>query len=173
MPWVRVDDAFYDHKKFTEAGPLGIAQWVTALAWSNRNQKDGFIPTAVARRLLDWNGIAWQMWSNEMFGSGEDADGFAISEHLADCGLWVRCDGGYQIHDYHDYCVPERTSLPRWLRESVIGRDGLVCGLCGSDVPLEDLHIDHIRPVARGGTDKPENLQVAHSQCNLRKGARA
>ena len=29
---------------------------------------------------------------------------------------------------------------------------------------------DHIRARARGGSDKPENLQLAHADCNRRKG---
>ncbi len=29
---------------------------------------------------------------------------------------------------------------------------------------------DHIRARARGGSDKPENLQLAHALCNKRKG---
>ena len=33
----------------------------------------------------------------------------------------------------------------------------------------ERFHIDHKRPVARGGQDELANLQVAHVKCNLRK----
>lgn len=29
---------------------------------------------------------------------------------------------------------------------------------------------DHIRPKAAGGSDAPENLQLAHAECNWRKG---
>lgn len=65
-----------------------------------------------------------------------------------------------------------RRSLPSWLREAIITRDGLVCGLCGGDVELGDVHIDHIKPVIQGGTDNPNNLQVSHSKCNIRKGGR-
>ncbi|MFN4224834.1 MAG: HNH endonuclease [Hyphomonas sp.] len=31
---------------------------------------------------------------------------------------------------------------------------------------------DHIRPRAAGGSDRPENLQLAHALCNRRKGCR-
>jgi 5-methylcytosine-specific restriction endonuclease McrA len=31
---------------------------------------------------------------------------------------------------------------------------------------------DHIRPRAAGGSEKPDNLQLAHAACNKRKGAR-
>lgn len=65
-----------------------------------------------------------------------------------------------------------RRSLPRRVRLAVIERDGLICGLCGGDVEPTDVHIDHIYPVALGGGDDLKNLQVAHSLCNIRKGAR-
>lgn len=103
MGWVRVDDAFYDHGKFQHAGPLGVAQWLAGLAWANRNLSDGFVPVSASRRLLDWDGVAWQMWSNGIFGSGEDAEADKVSEHLVACGLWEEVPGGYMIHDYHDY----------------------------------------------------------------------
>jgi 5-methylcytosine-specific restriction endonuclease McrA len=60
---------------------------------------------------------------------------------------------------------------PRWMREAVLERDGMVCQLCGGDIPDGDLHIDHILPVALGGPTRVSNLQAAHSKCNIRKGA--
>jgi len=57
-------------------------------------------------------------------------------------------------------------------REYVIQRDGNVCGLCGGDVAPEDIHIDHIWPRSLGGSNHPDNLQVAHSSCNMSKGNR-
>jgi 5-methylcytosine-specific restriction endonuclease McrA len=47
-------------------------------------------------------------------------------------------------------------------------RDGAACVHCGAD---EDLTIDHIIPVAAGGTDDPANLQVLCRRCNSAKGA--
>lgn len=35
-----------------------------------------------------------------------------------------------------------------------------------------DIHIDHILPVSLGGLSELSNLQVTHSWCNLKKGAR-
>lgn len=66
-----------------------------------------------------------------------------------------------------------RAPLPRALRAYIIARDGTTCGICGLPVlPGEPLDIDHIVPVALGGSDDPENLQVAHASCNRSKGAR-
>ncbi|MGL5824778.1 MAG: hypothetical protein ACRCYU_08170 [Nocardioides sp.] len=93
MGWVRVDDAFYDHPKFAAAGPLGTAQWIAALAWSNRNLTDGHIPTAIAKRLLDWDDIP----------GTADVNAAWVSQRLIDAGLWHQAEGGYLIHDYGDY----------------------------------------------------------------------
>lgn len=67
---------------------------------------------------------------------------------------------------------PKRGPLAKHLRKAVIDRDGMICRLCGKDIPEGDLHIDHIFPVALGGTDDLDNLQPAHSRCNISKGAR-
>ncbi len=60
----------------------------------------------------------------------------------------------------------------KMLRLIVISRDGLVCGICGGEVAPDDVHIDHIQPVSRGGSNDLDNLQVTHSVCNKRKGNR-
>lgn len=67
---------------------------------------------------------------------------------------------------------PRRPSLPKKLRRQVIERDGLVCGICLGGVELNDIHIDHIHPVRLGGGNDLANLQVSHSVCNIRKGAK-
>lgn len=51
-------------------------------------------------------------------------------------------------------------------------RDGYICGICELPVHADDYHIDHIVPVSSGGQHVFFNLQVAHPQCNLRKGAK-
>lgn len=55
----------------------------------------------------------------------------------------------------------------------LIVRQGALCALCGNRLPEDaaDIHVDHVVPVARGGTSDPENLQAVCAVCNLRKGA--
>jgi len=65
-----------------------------------------------------------------------------------------------------------RDSIPAAVREAVLHRDGYVCQLCGGDVEPSDVHLDHIYPFSKGGATTVANLQVTHSRCNLRKGAR-
>ena len=50
-------------------------------------------------------------------------------------------------------------------------RQNGLCGICVRSLGSEDLHIDHIIPRALGGTNVLNNLQVTHSECNIRKGA--
>ena len=66
-----------------------------------------------------------------------------------------------------------REKIPAWLRVEVIARDGMVCQLCWAAVlSPKDIHIDHIRPVSRGGRAAFSNLRVTHAVCNLARGNR-
>lgn len=55
----------------------------------------------------------------------------------------------------------------------ILERDGMMCHICGGEIPsLDDLHFDHVIPLARGGAHSTENIKPSHAKCNLRKGAR-
>lgn len=56
------------------------------------------------------------------------------------------------------------------LRKIVRHRAKSICAYCGKKDP--DGHVDHIVPIARGGTDELSNLAWACSSCNVRKGAK-
>jgi 5-methylcytosine-specific restriction endonuclease McrA len=50
-------------------------------------------------------------------------------------------------------------------------RDGLTCWICGAPTdrngaPSRRPTVDHVIPLASGGTDHPDNLRVAHGGCN-------
>ena len=51
------------------------------------------------------------------------------------------------------------------LRLRILNRDGRECYWCGMDANT----VDHIIPVAKGGTDDPENLVAACRKCNFSK----
>ena len=56
---------------------------------------------------------------------------------------------------------------------ALLKRDGVVCGICKGALTSDDfrlgIHVDHIVPLGDGGGNELDNLQLAHSQCNLRK----
>jgi 5-methylcytosine-specific restriction endonuclease McrA len=56
--------------------------------------------------------------------------------------------------------------------ERVLRRDGYVCHLCHDAVASEEVSFDHVMPLARGGSHTEDNIKVAHTVCNLRKGTR-
>jgi hypothetical protein len=81
---------------------------------------------------------------------------------------------------------PQKSKLPppsvgAWqTREMYARRDGWMCQLCGCEIPRRivsnddhNLAVDHIRPVAAGGTDHPSNVRAAHQACERsRRGSR-
>lgn len=73
------------------------------------------------------------------------------------------------------------------IRDAVLQRDAGICQHCGREVittreigqseesqvmVAELFHIDHIVPLARGGTNDSANLQLLCETCNLRKGSK-
>ena len=66
------------------------------------------------------------------------------------------------------------------IKEKVRQRDEWTCQRCGkySDKSEENiypgnLHVDHIKPVSRGGNEfDPDNLQLLCKECNLSKGSK-
>jgi hypothetical protein len=66
----------------------------------------------------------------------------------------------------------QRKPVSTATRFDVFKRDRFTCVYCGRQPPAVILHIDHIIPVAEGGTNESGNLCTACSDCNLGKGAR-
>lgn len=62
-----------------------------------------------------------------------------------------------------------RQPIPRKLRHEVFKRDGYRCRECGSSKDETSLEIDHIVPVAKGGTNDIDNLQTLCRECNRMK----
>jgi 5-methylcytosine-specific restriction endonuclease McrA len=65
------------------------------------------------------------------------------------------------------------------VRRDIYERDTWTCQLCGTPVERDAVvphwyapTLDHIIPLAAGGTHEPSNAQCAHFICNARKGAR-
>lgn len=56
----------------------------------------------------------------------------------------------------------------RW---RIIARDGRRCVVCGQDGQSSPLVVDHIIPIAEGGTDSDDNLRTLCQDCNSGKGA--
>lgn len=66
---------------------------------------------------------------------------------------------------------PSRTSTPQWrrLRREVVARDGNHCSRCGESGERRPLQLDHIVPVAEGGTDTLANARLLCTPCHTPK----
>lgn len=66
----------------------------------------------------------------------------------------------------------KRKSISKKIRFEVLKRDSFKCQYCGAIAPDVFLEIDHIKPIAKGGTNEITNLIVSCQDCNSGKGMR-
>ena len=67
----------------------------------------------------------------------------------------------------------QRSQMNNSIRYDVMRRDGFKCVLCGAT--QKDgitLHVDHIKPVSKGGKTEMSNLRTLCNRCNSGKGAK-
>lgn len=80
--------------------------------------------------------------------------------------------------------IKNNNSFDFYTEEQVLLFYGTKCHICKIAIDLSaprwsavkgfelGLHIDHLVPLAKGGSDTLENVRPAHAVCNLRKGAK-
>ncbi|MGZ4663616.1 MAG: HNH endonuclease [Frankiaceae bacterium] len=62
-----------------------------------------------------------------------------------------------------------RKAISKRLRHEIMRRDNFTCRYCGATAENGRLTIDHVTPVALGGSDDPSNLVTACADCNAGK----
>ena len=70
--------------------------------------------------------------------------------------------------DIHGIEYQQGTLHGREIREYLLELTGRKCAYCGKT--RVRLHVEHIRPKAREGTNRPDNLTMACHPCNEKKG---
>lgn len=60
-------------------------------------------------------------------------------------------------------------AVSKRLRFEILRRDKHTCRYCGAKPPQAHLRVDHVIPVALGGSDAPDNLVTACEPCNTGK----
>lgn len=70
-----------------------------------------------------------------------------------------------------------------YTEQQVLDMYGTCCYLCDKEIDLTaprqsgaqgwetSLHIDHLVPISKGGSDSLDNVRPTHGQCNLKKGS--
>jgi 5-methylcytosine-specific restriction endonuclease McrA len=107
-------------------------------------------------------------------------DANAVSHKQRTCGM-ARCQirTRTQTQDYRDASV-QRNHTRRTItndgddikRSLLWERDMGICHICNEAADRNYWHLDHIIPIARGGTHTWDNVAVSHPACNLSKVAK-
>lgn len=63
----------------------------------------------------------------------------------------------------------KRKAISKRMRFEVLKRDAFTCQYCGKQPPDTILHMDHIKPVSKGGKNSLLNLVTSCVDCNLGK----
>jgi len=83
------------------------------------------------------------------------------------------CVGEYVPPRQRSHSERERGRMSKTRRRRILERDMYTCQACGyQGASGEELQIDHMLPVSRGGTSHDANLQVLCAMCNQAKGNR-
>lgn len=82
-------------------------------------------------------------------------------------------DRDRQEEHHRAFVAEQRRLMSDSLRYDVMRRDGFRCQICGITAKEgAKLHVDHIRPVSKGGRTEISNLRTLCDRCNLGKGAK-
>lgn len=109
---------------------------------------------------------------------GEVALTFVCAHCKQELPLHGAGKNGRRLHSDTKLCTRCRQDLRKHGMSALtlVRRDGTQCGICGTDVDLsiswpdpQCPSVDHIIPRAKGGTNDPKNLQLAHMNCNSGK----
>lgn len=111
MPWVKLDENFFDHPKVSAAGLHASWAFLSSVAYANRHLTNGFVPDTELESVTRYCGKLTEKQRGE------------IAAKLVSVGLWERvtCNGrkGFQIHDYLEY-QPSRRKVHKQKRESAL-----------------------------------------------------
>lgn len=62
--------------------------------------------------------------------------------------------------------------VPHGVVQLLLTQQKWKCVCCGADLKADGFHLDHIQPLAGGGLNSIDNLQLLTPKCNLQKGAK-
>ena len=74
-----------------------------------------------------------------------------------------------EISNVEDQVKVKRKQFSQTERIIIYNKNKGRCAICGKFVPFDEFTIDHIIPLAKGGTNELKNLQCTCKTCNLIK----
>lgn len=94
--------------------------------------------------------------------------------HLETSRAWKRAHPELVRVNWHNRRALEKSNggkLSVGLAQKLIRLQKGKCACCGLDLG-KNYHLDHIVPIARGGTNTDDNIQLLRAECNFSKGAK-
>jgi len=68
-----------------------------------------------------------------------------------------------------DTTIIKRKNSYKEKKERLISRGYYKCWICGESPNIEELTIDHVIPISKGGSNRYDNLKLACKKCNEKK----
>jgi hypothetical protein len=89
MPWVRIDENAMDHPKFVALSANAWRLWCEGMTYCQKHLTDGFMPRQGVKGMRYYSPAAVTLLLASLVpGKGP---------------LWHDAEGGYKVHDYHDW----------------------------------------------------------------------
>ena len=150
MPWAKIDDRLFLNPKWIQTPMAARGLWVTALSYCALNSTGGIVSVELLHILGGTVGDAESLVASGLWEKAWDDYMFALD-------VW-------RIGD----CRDDWDSLRATVAPLVFERDEYTCVYCGC---AENLTVDHILPLSRGGDSEIDNLATACRKCNSSKGS--
>jgi hypothetical protein len=113
--------------------------------------------------------ISWDGWGNNLALTVRNKPAMVFTNHEPDPLFVERFKASLQLNNQtlvrRSSSQPDR-HIPREVRQRVWQRYSGKCAECGA---TEYLEFDHIVPVAKGGSNSDQNVQLLCRKCNLQK----
>lgn len=111
--------------------------------------------------------MKWDRYRSGVFKSEMASPGVALADSNSSLAEHILKSQHESLQRDRERKISRR--ILKEVRQRVWHRDGAKCVECGSRYRL---HFDHVIPVAKGGDNTMENIQVLCRACNLAKGAK-
>ena len=161
---------------------------IMSLVWEKgpENQTERFVLLALADFAND-AGECWPSVAGICSKVCMSERGVQTAIRRLEAAGWVSIDTGkgrkncnvYTVKIQQEESVPASAAGRRSVdRFAIFKRDNFTCVYCGyvgvssGQEAGSDLHVDHVIPSSKGGTDSDENLVCACGPCNVSKGGR-